>query len=321
MACKHTRPWKLSESEDFPSFQSWLNAAEYYFTHGDNAVYKPYFTLQWTAKTAADPTRGLLPTDTLTSNDRVKELENLLHLIVQYCPHYLSSEIINSSTSITNVWDIVRGYYGFESSELTFMSLHTIHLEDGERPQRLYHRLLSHVRDNLLRKDTSLLHNGTYPTTNEELSPTLERVIVLRWLELLHPNLPAMVMKNFSYDLTCMTLKDLQPRICKTLPTMLEELKQEPTHGAINAVFSNKKFAQPRKFTPRPKNQVQCKLCLAEGRPANHMLANCDYISKAEKRQMYRTVQNPNIIRQLHDVALEDVPDTSEDPDPALDKE
>ena len=35
-----------------------------------------------------------------------------------------------------------------------------------------------------------ITHNGALPTSNEKMSPTTERLIVLRWLELLHPKLP-----------------------------------------------------------------------------------------------------------------------------------
>ena len=79
---------------------------------------------------------------------------------------------------------------------------------------------------------------------------------VLRWMELLHPSLPALVQRTFAYDLQRRTLKDLQPQIADALDEFLEELR----HDEIKAsrVFTptynkpcnrNSKSLQPRPQT------------------------------------------------------------------------
>ena len=103
------------------------------------------------------------------------------------------------------------------------MKFSSIVWDNGERPERLYQRILAHLQGNLLRKDSKLKHDGTTPTHGEDISTTVERLAVLRWMELIHPSLPALVQRTFAYDLQRMTLKDLQPQITDALDGFLEE--------------------------------------------------------------------------------------------------
>ena len=287
--------WRLTETEDFPSFQHWQLSAVYFFTHGDNECYRQFFNpnVTWKKATPGDNTRGLLPTDTQTAMQRKDDLDQLLILICQYAPHYIKGQITQESTSISSIWGFIRSYYGFEVSETTFMGFIKIKQELNERPQRLYHRMVEHVRDSLLQKDQPLRHNGAIPSKDEELSPTLERLLVLLWLDKLHPELPDLVVKTFSYDLASMTLKDLQPRISQALPSLLAELKQRDSSSSLHAVssiesetstvqavrgfnqnstkrqppsqFDQNKF-QSRPSTKPPQSRPYCRLCAAEGR-------------------------------------------------------
>ena len=43
------------------------------------------------------------------------------------------------------------------------------------------------------------------------MSPTVKRIAVLRWIELIHPNLPALVQRTFAYDLQRMTERYAAP--------------------------------------------------------------------------------------------------------------
>ena len=56
------------------------------------------------------------------------------------------------------------------------------------------------------------------------MSPTTERLIVLRWLELLHPALPQHVANVFSHDLQNKSLKDLQQQIVSQIDHLLSDV-------------------------------------------------------------------------------------------------
>ena len=116
------------------------------------------------------------------------------------------------STGMDSIWQFIREYYSLEQSEASFIKFLAIHKEENERPMRLYYRLLSHTHDNLLTSESNLQYNDQKYGKYEMMSPTLERYIDLRWMELLDPRLPNLVMRYFSHDLRRRTLKDLQPQ-------------------------------------------------------------------------------------------------------------
>ena len=69
-------------------------------------------------------------------------------------------------------------------------------------------------------------HDGTVPTTGEVLSATTDRLIVLRWLELLHPSLPNHVSNVFTLDLQTKSLKNLQSRINEQINDLLFQVNK-----------------------------------------------------------------------------------------------
>ena len=85
------------------------------------------------------------------------------------------------------------------------MKFSSIVRDNGERPERLEQRILAHLQENILRKDSKLKHDGTTSTRDEDIRPTVERLAVLRWMELIHPSLPALVQRTFACDLQRMT--------------------------------------------------------------------------------------------------------------------
>ena len=53
--------------------------------------------------------------------------------------------------------------------------LSTIKREDGEGYKTLFQRLIAHLEDNLLTINSDLIHDGSAPSADEEMSPTNER--------------------------------------------------------------------------------------------------------------------------------------------------
>ena len=77
------------------------------------------------------------------------------------------------------------------------------------------------IRDNLLLSSGKIEHDGQVPNTNEVLSATTERLVVLRWLEIFHPALPKQVACVLSQDRQTKGLKNLQPRICEHIDDLI----------------------------------------------------------------------------------------------------
>ena len=83
---------------------------------------------------------------------------------------------------MTSIWQAIGLQYGFQTTGAHFLDFNSIKLEPGERPEDLFQHLQSFVEDNLLKSDGSIKHHGEISTDDEELSPSLENVIVLTWL-------------------------------------------------------------------------------------------------------------------------------------------
>ena len=298
---KAPKPWKLTETETFTSFTNWQSNLSYVLSQETNFV--PFLAPDMTWSKASTANRGLQAVTTggnqLSAAQRNAHLQQMLGLIAQWVPTFLTNDIVKSSTSMADVWNFIRKYYGFQQSEVTFMKFSSITWEEGERPERLYQRVLAHLQDNLLQKDGKLKHDGVDVTADEVISPTVERLAVLRWMELLHPQLPQLVQRTFACDLQRMTLKDLQPQIVDALEGFLAELKAgEVSSARINfqREFRGKRrpFAghsrqpsHPRSSQPRQSSTTPfCKICRANGRAHDHKLADCDHITPYDKRRL-----------------------------------
>ena len=151
----------------------------------------------------------------------------------------------------------------------------------------LYYRLLSFVSDNLLTADSPLLHNGKKYTKTETLSPTTERMIVLRWMKLIDSRLPSMKLRYFSHELKLRTLKDLQPQISDAIPDLLAQLNNEES---VNIGYVNNRKPKRSKFQPRSNKKSKrpkCMLCVEAGNSqTRHSILDCPQLSRTEKDEI-----------------------------------
>lgn len=326
---KAPKQWKLTEDESFSSFTSWQHNLLY--TLARDKEFAPFLKagVTWDKYSANNPTRGFTD-DTggseTTAVQKAANLAQMLGLVSQWVPHYLATDITKNCVSMDSIWQCIRKYYGFQQSETQFMKFSNITWEEGERPERLYQRILAHLQDNLLQKDSKLKHDGAPVTVDEDMSPTVERLAVLRWMELLHPNLPTLVQRTFAYDLQRMTLKDIQPQIVDALDGFLEELRSEEVKIARSYIPRQKpkqkqahpsRHASSNKFTAGTQKRKipnkECRICKAEGRTYyGHDIGECDYLSRAEKRTLIQSFRvemedaEEPLVEPLDDVHLDD---------------
>lgn len=324
----------LTEDETFATFEDWQSRMKAILRKDSD--YTRFLLAQgpdtsWEKVSPEHPHRGLK--DDENGDPKVKKAAKLLHLngmldeIAQWAPHYISHEIKAESTSIESVWNIIRCYYQFQQNEVQFMSFLKLQWEgpEKERPEHLYRKLMHHIHDNTLRKDGQLTYNGKNVQKNEEITPTVERLVILRWLELMDTRLPSLVARTFSHELQTRTLKDIQPQISSSIDSFLGELKQadvqanfmqvheglEVLQEELEVQASRVNFKRPQSTqdstwqkkggfkqsqTSRSNQQkssgskLQCRLCRAEGRRyLGHSMANCGYIGNHEKRNMVKS--------------------------------
>ena len=78
------------------------------------------------------------------------------------------------------MWQAIRAHCGFQSTGAHFLDFNNIRLEPGERPEDLYQIILGFMDDSLLKANDNIQHHSENVSADEELSPTLENMNVLR---------------------------------------------------------------------------------------------------------------------------------------------
>ena len=160
-------------------------------------------------------------------------------------------------------------HYGFQSSGSHILDYANIRLEPDERPEDLFQRLVAFVEDSLISKTGAILHHGALPEEDEEMSPTLENLIVLNWLRLIHPDLPRLVKQRYGTELRSKTLASFKPEISQAMTSLLDELRSSKEARVMrNANWGmpkprNTSSSKPYTSSARP----WCPLCRQANRP------------------------------------------------------
>ena len=279
MTFRVPKPWVLQETEtSITTFCNWQSNILFHLSsNNDFATFLPdEFT--WQKKSVQN--RGLIDdvapipqADRKTAIQKNMQLEMMLGIIAQFCPPLLRNDIVKNSTSIKWIWSRIRRHFSFMKSEVHFLKLHDIKREPNERYETLYQRIVAHMEDNLLTVESGMTHDGAVLTADEEISPTVERVAVYLWLQLIDARLPAYISRVYAHDLQRKSLKDIQPQICDSMDSLLSEMAAQ---DEVNVNYSRSNFNNRGRFTndtrSRPQqrrpvnNRKQCALCKASGR-------------------------------------------------------
>jgi hypothetical protein len=237
----------------------------------------------WGKRTRTQPNRGFTNSGDggPTAAQKTTKLELMLGQIANFAPVISRNTIVKSSTSLPNIWQTIRLYYGFQSTGARFLDFNDITLADGERYEALYQRLVSFIEDNLLKADGNITHHGDAPE-EEQLTPSLENLIVLIWLNLIHPDLPKEVKKCYGTELWSRTLASIKCEISQALESMLSKIR---SGEEARVLFS-------RDFTAKPKKTLtkECPLCKAAGRSyVSHFLSSCKFLPEQDRQFLKRS--------------------------------
>ena len=246
------KQWLLTKQETITSFEAWRQNIQYTLSLDPNFATFLLEDTTWLRKTNAAPLRGLANDDEdvpqarrRTAAQKVTHLELMLGQIANFCPVISRNTIVKNATSMRTIWQSIRSHYGFQSTGAHFLDFNNIRLEPDERPEDLYQRLVSFVDDNLLKANGNIQHHGQNVTTDEEVTPSLENMIIMTWLRLIHADSPALVKQRYGTELRSQTLASLNPEIFQALDTLLDEI-----HGSNEAKVLRTAFRRaPRALT------------------------------------------------------------------------
>ena len=122
--------------------------------------------------------------------------------------------------------------------------------------------------------DCGLTHHEEEVYDDEDMSPTLENLVVLLWLKLIHPDLPRLVKWQFGTELRRQTLASLRCEISQCLPSLLAKV-----NGTNEPAICLSRPTQSHKPSTR-----ECPICKAARKPSyDHYLTQCKYLPETSK--------------------------------------
>ena len=225
------KQWSLSSNETITLIEAWENNLKYILSF--DPKFADFLTdgSSWGKKTNTTPLRGfsndpesVLAARRRTAAQKVTHLEMMLSQIANYAPIISQNSIVKNSTSINGIWQTIRQHYGLQLTGSRFLDLVNISLKPEQCPEDLFQSLMAFIEDNLLTTSSGITHHGEIPDTDEELSPSLENLVVLTWLRFLHPGLPRLVKQCYGTELRSRTLASVKPEISQALESLLHEL-------------------------------------------------------------------------------------------------
>ena len=219
-------PRKLTDTEDIDSFDDWWFQVECYYSRDEN--FREFFSRDSSWQSKATLNRGL------SSAQKALSLNCLLRAIATYsCGPYIKSNITDKATSLAEVKTEFLKFLQIDVNDYTSMSWFDIQRKPTERPLVFYYRLRYHVTKHLVKSNT--LVNGQALTTDETISPSLDRFIVLEWLHRLDPRLVGFVKEKFATELTAgsSVLVSMIETLAKNIDSYITTLNGS---GSVNAV-------------------------------------------------------------------------------------
>lgn len=304
------KQWRLTKNETVTSFENWRQNLIYTLSLDKN--FAPFLVADtwWEKKTKTTPYRGFSDDDEnipernrLTKEQKVNMLELLLGQIANYCPTISRNTIMKNSTSIDQIWQTIRLHYRFQTTGAHFIDFDCTRFDPTERPEDLFQRLTAFVDDNLLRKNMGTTHHNETIEEDEELCPSLENVIVLIWLRLLHPGLPKLVKQRYGMELRARTLALIKPEILQALESLLEELRTSEDAKSMRILTNRFQKPQPKSTgtymqnSSRPKVK-SCPLCKTANRPDRHYLSKCPFLPSQDRNFIAKARAISDIFQQ-----------------------
>lgn len=257
----------------------------------------------------ADDNEGTADEKIKRLDKRRRDLHTMLSIIGRKVDQYDYDDVMNLSTSIQFIWNIIELVYDIGRKGVHFLELEKIKYDSGESPTKFYKKVYHHIMDNLYKKDDTLKYKKNKLPDDEKLSPTLLNFMLYFTIEKIDHRLLKKIKDKWGHLLdgdTC--LHDLKDTILKAIPDLLEKIdmkdlegnsmeSQLSAFGGRGRSFNNRGRNQSGNFRgnfrgnyqqnrARPQGQARrfCRLCQAAKCPirvyTSHNVAECNRWSK-----------------------------------------
>ena len=189
-------------------------------TWGSKSISRPYRDL------VDDPGRSNDPATGQTAEEKCEIVDFLLDSIACYLPLIPTDDILKCG-SLNAVWKLIRIHSNIEATGSLLNGVWNVTRQPDESPQALWSRLKQQYDDCLMKRDELKYIDGKLQS-DEVMSPTLHNVIILHWLQLIHPKMRDMVTQRFAKELRDASYASIWPEISRSIDTFLKDLSDEP---------------------------------------------------------------------------------------------
>ena len=276
------KQWTLTKDETLTSFTNWTANLLYILSLDSNFALFLIDSCTWTKKTPSSPTRRFVDDGSnvpaaqhRTAAQNCAHLDLLLGQIANCATVISRNTIGKGSFSLNHIWSTIGEHYGFQTTGSRFIDLTQIRIQSDKKPEDLYQRLVSFFDDNVVTIEGGLLHHGSVIDVDEDIPPSIENVIILLWLERIHPGLPGLVKQQYGAEVRNKTRTSIKPEISKALDALVNELQSIEESCTMRAQCNN------RCPSPRSTSSKHCVLCCTANRQFdNHYVLQCKFLSE-----------------------------------------
>ena len=240
-------------------------------------------------------------------------LSSLLTTIAAFCPEGTFKPVLSESSSIQWIKDRIAKVCKIQTTGRHLPKILNIKWDsEKDTPDAFFLKIKSAFQDSLMPKGTR--YHGIPLTTPETMGPLTESIIVIKWLEAIHPALPNYIMENRGDLFTDQTPNfcDIQPELCNIMDSLLAKVQESdymPTAARVETQPIHTENIRMMRTRPKPVirrgtqqrsvNQTRdvCNYCIAIGKEervwSTHTAQDCYLLFPDKKKANIKMITIP----------------------------
>ena len=291
MSAFSTKQRVLTEQETRGSLEAWCEQLMYHISNEDKFERYLLDLNKW--KSTATANRGFTADavetngSKMTAEKKFINLKVLLGFISIHAPVISSSFIKEEACSLEEIFTRLRQYYDCRKSGTKIMEMFEQRCGPTETREACWEKCYSFMEDSLITKASGIKHCGAKLGNDEHLTPTLQNITVMIWLDAIHKDLPALVKQRFAITLRDSTLYSIRTEISDAIPSLLQEISDR--EGTISFTSSRRrKSSRPERQKTRQRTRPKCCLCDAANRPGSetHFFQSCPFLPVSDRKYL-----------------------------------
>ena len=189
-----------------------------------------------------------------------RDLASLLTTIAAYCPDGMFRSVVTESTSLQWIYDRIQQACRVQQGGRFLVTPFLMQWDKDVDTVDVFFMKLKSAYSEALQPQGAMYHEVAL-TGPEAFTPLSESMIVIKWLQAIHPSLPQYVQDNRGSLFTAATptFADIQPELCNIMDTLLNELETKEVANQLlvkeEAESLNRLFTSDGRSRMQPSNR------------------------------------------------------------------